>query len=192
MADARAAIDFAQRSLDADPHCSVALAMDAYANIHAHRRLDIATDRLALAVEANPNDSLAWLLKGVTHAFEGKGQTAIVSTRRALRLSPLDPRRSYYEAMAATAELAAGQYDHAIEYATRSLRANRLHASTLRALAVAQWQSGRQVEARQTVAQLLALEPSFKVSKYLENHPAMDSDFGRASAAALQSAGVPP
>ena len=191
VADARAAIDFAQRSLDADPHCSVALAMDAYANIHVHRRLDIAADRLALAIEANPNDSLAWLLKGITHAFEGKGDIAIAATRRALRLSPLDPRRSYYEAMAATAELAAGEYGRAIEFANRSLRANRLHVSTLRALAVAQWLSGKHADARQTVAKLLAVAPDFRVSKYVEDHPAMDSQFGRDAADALRSAGVP-
>lgn len=190
-ADGRAAIEFAQRSLDSDPHYSLALAMDGWANVHAYKRLDIAVDRLSLAVESNPNDSLAWLLKGVTHAFCDEGETAAASTARALRLSPLDPRRSYYEAMAATSELAAGKYDRVIEFAKRSLRANRLHASTLRALAVAQWMSGQHSDARQTVSQLLTLEPSFNVSKYLENHPAMSSQFGRGAAHALQSAGVP-
>jgi tetratricopeptide (TPR) repeat protein len=131
------------------------------------------------------------LLKGVTHAFSDEGAAAATAAARAMRLSPLDPRRSYYDAMAATAELAAGQYDRVIEYAKRSLRANRLHASTLRALATAQWLSGQHADARQTVTQLLAVDPGFRVSSYLANHPAMDSEFGRAAADALRRAGVP-
>lgn len=190
-ADGRAALSFAQRSLDLDPNCSIALAMDGWAHVYGSRRLDIANERLAIAVDINPNDSLAWLLKGVTHAFVGEGQSAGVAAERALRLSPLDPRRSYYEAMAATAELAAKNYEHVIEYAQRSLKANRLHASTLRALAVAQWQVGRHDDARQTVAQLLGLEPGFTIERYMSHHPAMSSDFGRAAAEALRAAGVP-
>lgn len=189
--DGRAAIDFAQRSLDADPRCSLALAMDGWANVYANRRLDIASDRLSLAVEANPNDSLAWLLKGVTHAFLGEGESAIAGTQRALRLSPLDPRRSYYEALAATAELSAGRYDRVIAFAKESLRANTLHASTLRTLAIAQWWSGQHVDAKKTVAKLLAIEPAFRVSTYLRSHPSMDSQFGRNAAEALRSAGIP-
>ena len=176
--------------------------MDGWANVHAYKRLDVALDRFSLAVKSNPNNSLAWLLKGVTHAFTGEGGAAAVATRRALRLSPLDPRRSYFKSMAATAELAAGyaatsaklaagHYDIVIELAKRSLRANRLHASTLRTLAMAQWLSGRHEEARQTVTQLLAVEPAFRVSSYLANHPAMNSEFGRSAANALRLAGAP-
>jgi DNA-binding SARP family transcriptional activator/TolB-like protein len=190
-ADGRAAIEFAQRSLDADPHYSLALAMDGWANVHAYKRLDIATDRLALAVEANPNDSLAWLLKGVTHAFSDEGQSAAKAAARALRLSPLDPRRSYYDALAATAALAAGQYEQGIELAKRSLRVNRLHPSSLRALAACQWWSGRRDEALHTIAQLLTLDPTLTVTKYLRANPAGDSRLGQLVAEPLLAAGVP-
>jgi DNA-binding SARP family transcriptional activator/TolB-like protein len=192
VADGRAAVDFAQRSLDADPHYSLALAMDAYANIHVYKRFDIAVDRLSLALESNPNDSLAWLLKGVAHTFRSEGATAVDSTDRALRLSPLDPRRSYYETMAAGAELMAGNYARAIDLATRSLRANRLHASPLRCLAVAQQLSGDGAGAQKTIARLLEQEPGFTISGYLRGHPAGDMELGRFVADALRSAGAPP
>jgi DNA-binding SARP family transcriptional activator/TolB-like protein len=190
-ADGRAAIDFAQRSLDADPHNSLALAMDGWASVHAHKRLDIASERLLLAVEANPSDSLAWLLKGVTHAFAGDGEAAASSARHALRLSPLDPRKSYYDSMSATAALAAGQYEDGAELARSSLRANRLHPSTLRALAACQWWSGQQAEARQTVTQLLRLNPTMTISRYLHAHPARDSKVVGLTVDALRNAGVP-
>jgi adenylate cyclase len=191
MADARAAIEFAQRSLDADPHSSLALTMDAYANIHAHGRLDIAADRLSLAVEVNPNDSLAWLLKGVAHEFKGEGRNAASSADRALRLSPLDPRRSYYDGIAAGSHISAGEYGRAIELAKRSLRANRLHPSILRILAIAQWRSGHETDARQTVLELLRLDPGLTVSRYLRNHPAGHLESVRHAADALRDAGVP-
>jgi tetratricopeptide (TPR) repeat protein len=132
--------------------------MDGWANVYASKRLDTAAERLDLAVEINPNDSLAWLLKGVVHAFMDQGGTAATAAERALCLSPLDPRRSYYLSMAATAELAAGNYGRVIDHAKSSLRTNCLHASTLRSLAVAQWLSGDGGEARHTVAKLVNLE----------------------------------
>ena len=191
-ADGRAAIEFAQRSLDADPHCSIALAMDGWANVYAAKRLDIGMDRLSLAVEANPNDSLAWLLKGVTHAFIGEGSKAAEAAELAMRLSPLDPRRSYFESMAAGSHLMDGRYDRAIELASASLRANRLHASTLRVLAVAQWQSGRHEDARQTVARIMALDPAFTIERYKRMHPAAGKPIAELAVTALLSAGVPP
>jgi adenylate cyclase len=191
-ADGRAAIEFAQRSLDADPHCSIALAMDGWANVYAAKRLDIGMDRLSLAVEANPNDSLAWLLKGVTHTFIGEGSKAAEAAELAMRLSPLDPRRSYFESMAAGSQLLNGRYDRAIELASASLRANRLHASTLRTLATAQWHSGRHEDARQTVARIMALDPTFTIERYKRFHPAAGTPVAELAVTALLSAGVPP
>ena len=91
MADGRLALEFAQKSLDANPGCSIALTMDGWANVYAHKRFDIASERFTLAVEMNPSNSLAWLLKGVTHAFAFEGGAAAEAAERAVRLSPLDP-----------------------------------------------------------------------------------------------------
>lgn len=190
-ADGRKASDFARRALDSDPFNSVALTMDGWAEVYGHSRLDLASEKLAFAVEANPNDCLAWLLKGVTHAFKGEGALASPAVQRALRLAPLDPRRSYYESMSATAEMAAGNYDRAIELGRNSFRANRMHASTLRAIALSQWWSGREDEARETIRQHMAMAPAFTVSGYLRYHPVAASEFGRTVAEALRAAGVP-
>ena len=72
-------------------------------NTNLLKRLDVAQDRYETALQVNPNDSLAWLLKGTLHAFKGEGKTAMEHTQRALRLSPLDPLRYYYDSLAATA-----------------------------------------------------------------------------------------
>ena len=190
-AEALKALDYCKSALDADPHSAFALATDGFAHLHFRHRFDIASDRFDLALEANPNESLAWLWKGAMHAFRGEGESAVGAAERALRLSPLDPRRSYYESMAAAAAVSAGQYDRAIELAQRSLRLNRLHASALRGLAVAQVGSGRIEEARETVAELLRIEPTLTVSRYLARNPAGEFATGKRWGEALRVAGLP-
>ena len=149
-----------KRALDIDPDCSLALAIDGFVHTNLLKKLDIAQERYNHAIVANPSNPLAWLLKGTLHAFMGEGQQAVDNTQRALKLSPLDPHRYFYDSLAATACLAAYRYEDALELAQRSLRANRKHTSTLRAMAIAQWQLGRHDEARQTVQELMKLEPT--------------------------------
>ena len=189
--DSQRALDYATRAIESDPSCSIALTVNAWANLSLRKRFDVAEDFFERAVEANPNDSTAWLLKGTMHAFKGQGSTAVTAARRAIRLSPLDPRRSYYDSLAATAHLSAGDFAHAIELAKRSLRVDKLHLSTLRALAIAQFLSGQVDDARQTVATLLKRDPTFTVSKYLTVHPAAEFKTGQLWAEALGNAGLP-
>jgi tetratricopeptide (TPR) repeat protein len=125
--DAQAAIDETQRALDLDPGCSLALAVDGLVQTHFTKRFDVAQQRYETAVDCNPNDSLAWLLKGTLHAFRGEGVDALHDSKRALRLSPLDPIRYFYDSLSATAALAGGEPARAVELAERSLKANRRH-----------------------------------------------------------------
>jgi adenylate cyclase len=189
--DAQLALDCTKRALDTDPHCSLALAIDGFVHTNLLKELDVALTRYELALSVNPNDSLAHLLKGTLHAFRGEGKQAMKDSQHALRLSPLDPHRYFYDSLAATAALSAGRYDRAIELAQRSLRANRTHTSTLRALTIAQWQSGRHEEARKTVTELMKIEPTLTISSYVQRHPASDYETGKIWAGALGSAGVP-
>ena len=104
-------------------------------------------------------------------------------------------RSWYYDAFASTAALSAGDFGRAIELGRRSLRANRSHTSTLRAIAISQSLAGYDDDARKTVAELLALQPCFTVSQYLARHPASSFDTGRTWAEALgraQPAGTRP
>jgi class 3 adenylate cyclase/TolB-like protein/Tfp pilus assembly protein PilF len=191
QADAKLALERTTRAIDADPACSLAFAIDGFVQTNLLKRLDVAQDRYERAIEANPNDSLAWLLKGTLHAFKGEGELAVEGAEQALRLSPLDPLKYFYDSLASTAALSAGQYERAIELAQRSLRANRTHTSTLRALAIAQVQLGRLEDARGTTAELMRLEPRLTVTTYLERSPASAYETGRVWSEALRAAGVP-
>ena len=190
-AEASLALECTQRALDADPHCSLALVIDGLVHMNLLKRLDVADERYRMALQVNPNDSLGWLLKGTLHAFKGEGKEAVQFTRRARRLSPLDPLRYYYDSLSATAAMSAGKYERAIELAHRSLRANRTHTSTLRAMAIAQWQLGREADARKTVAELMQLEPDLTIRNYLERSPISAFETGAVWSNALLKAGVP-
>ncbi|WFU44141.1 adenylate/guanylate cyclase domain-containing protein [Bradyrhizobium sp. CB82] len=189
--DRSCALDCTKRALDTDPDSSLALAVSGLVHTHMTRELDIAAERYALAVRANSNNSLAWLLKGTLHAFRDEGAHAVADTQRAIRLSPLDPHRYYYDTLAATAYLAARKYELALKYARRSLKANRRHTSTLRAMAIAQWQLGHDLDARQTVAELMSLEPGLTITGYLRRTPSAGCRTGQEWSSALRQAGVP-
>jgi adenylate cyclase len=189
--DALSALECTKRALDADPDCSLALAMEGFVHTNVLRRLDIAQERYDRAIATNPSDSLAWLLKGTMRAFVGDGPQAIEDTRRALRLSPLDPHQHYYESLSGTARLAAGDYEGALRHGCRALRQNATHTSTLRLITVSQWRLGLCDDARRTVERLLRLDPGLTVSRYLERHPAALFRTGQDWADALRGAGVP-
>jgi adenylate cyclase len=189
--DARQALRCTSLALNADPNCSLALAIDGFVHTNLLKKLDVAESRYERAIEANPNDSLAWLLKGTLHAFRGEGQPAVDSAQRALRLSPLDPHRYFYDSLAATSYLAAHQFTRALQSAKRSLKANRTHTSTWRALAIAQWNLGQHEEARQTVQTLMSLDPSLTIQSWRERSPSSDFPIGHEWAEALRNAGVP-
>ncbi len=183
--------DCAQRALDADPEDSLALTMDALVHVHFLRRLDEAAALYEKAVTVNPNDSQAWLHKGMLHAFRGQAEAGVNDTERALALSPLDPMKYYYDSLAASAAATAGRYERAIELAERSLAVNCLHTSTLRVLALSQTLDGQVDAARATVTRLLTLEPEFTVQRFLARAPGADFEVGQRFARALREAGVP-
>lgn len=189
--DASSALECTRRALDADPDCSLALTMDGLAHTHLSKRLDLALERYEAAIEVNPNDSQAWLLKGTLHAFKGEGANAVRDTQRALVLSPLDPHRWYYDSLAATACLAARKYEDALLLARRSLHANRTHTSTLRAIAVSQWYLGQHEEARRTAQDLLRLEPHLTVTGWLERSPSAAYPIGKEWAGIFHQLGIP-
>lgn len=190
-ADTLRALDETRRALDTDPDCALALAVDGFVQCHLLHRLDEAERRLDRAIESDPHEALAWLFKGVTHAFRGEGERALPCAERALALSPLDPMRYYHLSLAATAAVAAGAYERAIALAQSSLALHRSHSSTYRALAIAQSLHGQVDAARATVDQLLTLEPGFTVQSFLRRSPSADYDAGMRYAEALRQAGLP-
>lgn len=186
------ALEQTRQAMDAAPDdCALALAMEGFVHCHMLRDLDAADRRLDQALRVNPSESLAWLFKCVVQGFRGEGDAALQSAERAIALSPLDPMRHYYDGLAASAALAAHRLDRAVEWARRSLQVSRSHPPTLRVLAIAQAEQGREADARTTAARILELDPGLTVARYLASAPSGAETSRRRYAAALRSAGIP-
>jgi TolB-like protein/CRP-like cAMP-binding protein/tetratricopeptide (TPR) repeat protein len=192
QSDARRAPAFAGQALERDPGDAVALAVDALVSAWMKHDLDMTEHRVAQALAANANEPLAWLLQAYAHSWRERGAEALQAAEHARSLSPLDPLMYLFAHATGLANLVAGRYEQAIELSKQSVRANRLHMPALRVLAAAQVLSGDIAGGRQTVAAIREIEPALTVTWFRNNYPGRDSAQGRAFAAALQSAGLPP
>lgn len=181
------------KALDLDAGSALALAINGQVHGYIRKDLDAARGFYQDAIAANPNESLAWLWLGMNHGFKGEGGPGVAATERALSLSPLDPIRYYYETLAASTAVAAGDYPRVIELAQSSIRLNRRHSSSYRSLAIGQALSGDEDAARLTLKQLLELEPGFSVSQFIARMPGTSYAPGYASklADALRRVGLP-
>lgn len=189
--EANLALECTKKALDCEPNNALALTIDGFVHTNLLKQLDVGSSRYEAALQVNPNESLAWLLKGTLHAFKGEGQVAAHDTERALKLSPLDPIRYFYDSLAATAALSAGEYERAMYLAKRSFKANRTHTSTLRALIIASIQCNQTVEAKKIANELMNLEPDFSISKFSLRTPSKGSNLGRLAILSFRAAGIP-
>jgi tetratricopeptide (TPR) repeat protein len=191
--DAELALNYCSRALDDNP--SSALALSITGQVHGYLKQDLieAESFYRNALNLDPNESLAWLWLGTNGAFQGQANASFDFTERALALSPLDPISYYYKSLSASAAITAGRYERAIDLACQSIRLNKTHSSTYRALAIARVLSGQINEARATIRLLQQLEPSLTVSKFKARYPGrtIAPGFTDLLADALTQAGLP-
>jgi adenylate cyclase len=191
VAESRLARSRISEALNLDSQNALAWTIDGQVKTHLFKQLDLAEDSYETAIECNPNESLAWLLKGTLHAFKGDGEIAVSSTSRAVSLSPLDPMRYFYDSLAATAYNSNRNYEHAAKLAKQSIRANRMHTSSWRTLTVAYVGLGQLSAAKDAVQTLLKLEPDLTVTNFLNRSPSAEYWTGTEWAKALECAGLP-
>lgn len=189
--DARRALDTANRALDVDSSSALAMTMKGLVHGFLLKDLDGAGRLYDQALDANPNEALAWLYKATLRGWQGRGDEAWAAASKALMLSPVDPLHYYFDTLAGFAALTAGRLDDAERLCRRSLRAHRLHTATHRTLGIAQWLRGDEAGARQTVSEMLRLEPDFSTTRYLARFPGGESPMALRFAELLRAAGAP-
>lgn len=159
-------------ALDLNPDCSAALVAYGDVQLHFFGNLDIAHQSYKDAIEADRNNGAAWLSKAALSAFTDDGSSAVSEAQKAIEISPLDPASFLYKSIAASAYLSAGDNSKALEYGRESLILNKLHASSLRVMILANWRQANFKEARSLVSKLIASNPDFTIKKYTEYLPA--------------------
>lgn len=178
-------------ALDREPEHSLALAVDGLVHAYIDKDFGVAMYRYDAAIRSNPNESLALLFRSAVHAYQENAEASVTDISRALSLSPLDPLQYYYDNFAMTAWLAAENYEQAILFGKRSLRANRQHGSTLRILTIAYSLAGQQDLAAALGREIRAQEPDFSIRKFLQRHPGRLASYFHRYVQALREAGLP-
>jgi TolB-like protein/Tfp pilus assembly protein PilF len=191
---ARDAIDarrFADSALEKDSSDSWALSVSGLVAGYLNKDLEMGISYFDKALVVNPSAASAWVWSTSAHAWLGQGTEAVKRSHRAIELSPFDPHMYIFTSIAGTAYAVAGEYDKAIEYCRRSLRQNRMFASTHRILTIALGLSGRLDEARLAGADLLAIEPALTVNGFRNRYPGNTSTHIDQFCSALTTAGIP-
>lgn len=188
--DTQKALDHTARALDIDPESSFSLTIDGFAHNNLLQDMAVAEERYNMALEANPNESLSWLLRGTLMAFQDDGKAAVRGIETARTLSPIDPFGYFYDSLASTAYVAAEDYPKALEFADRSLALNDRHLSTLRTRVTALHFLGRTDDARVTAQELMRRQPDFSLDYYRRTHPSANHQVGQRVIEALTAAGI--
>jgi adenylate cyclase len=161
------ALEHTRRALETEPENALTLAVEGYAHCQLLGNVDEANDRLTRAIRANPSEPMAWLFKSVASSMWGSKPESVEEAEFARTLSPIDPLSYFFDLLTANALLANNMHSRAIDYARKSLRANRHHSPTLRVLLTAQTELGQLTDAQQTLRSLLLEEPDLTVAAYL-------------------------
>jgi adenylate cyclase len=119
------------------------------------------------AVALNPNSFQAWHSRGQVYRIAGLWEEALRSLERAIRMSPVDPRLHNTFALMGLAFIELGRFDEAIVAGKKAQRHNPSLPVAYRCLASAFAHLGRDAEAREAAAHMLAVDPSFTISAWI-------------------------
>ncbi|MEO1308367.1 MAG: tetratricopeptide repeat protein, partial [Pseudomonadota bacterium] len=183
--------DAVHRALDHDPSCPLSLAIDGSIATVLDHDFARAEQRFAAAMCLNPSSAMIRHLASVLATSQADGPRALDLTESAYRLSPRDPRKTFFDGISAGCHVAGGRYSRAIDLAEAALQHNPLHLSAHRSRVIALQLDGQAEAAHQAAQKLLELDPDFRVGDYLNTHPAAATAAGKSWAHALGDAGIP-
>lgn len=184
------AIHHATTALRCDAGSPLALAMQGYALVHAARDLRAAGESYAQGLAANPRDPLLLLFQAELFALRGMHGPARDCARRALPGFPLEPVRYLHDGVSSLIALEAGEPQEALRLAESAVQRQPCDMQGRVLLGVAEVACGRLQDARETVARLVEMAPSFSLSSFLAHTPATPA-IARRLADALARAGAP-
>jgi len=190
-AHAASAREHARRAMEVDPKDPFVLAVAGHVHGFLHKQPEFAAELFDRAIELNENSAFAWGLSVLTYCYLGRPDEAMERFGRAWRLSPFDPLGYFYLFGAGMAEFLAGRYEEALPWLRKSLRVNSRFLACHRQLTTCLAQLGRLDEARAAAADLLALEPSFRVSTFASWYPLRPQENLERYLAGLRAAGLP-
>jgi adenylate cyclase len=164
--DNSAALRLAATAVQLEPNNALGLAT--YGHLQAFLRHDHDFARLYIdkAIAASPSSPIVWALGSITSSYVGEAVEAVQRALNAIRLSPLDRSSFYFHGVLGLAHYVGADYDNAVKWTRISASENPQFTANLRFLAAGLAASGRESDAREVVAKLLAIEPNFTLTNY--------------------------
>jgi TolB-like protein/Tfp pilus assembly protein PilF len=135
------------------------------------RRFDDSLAEFELALQLNPNFSLAQGYYGLVLAYCGRWEEADVAARRALRLSPRDPFSAIYCGVAAYSQYVARNYDDAMQLARESIRQRADFVGGHRVYTAAAAMAGQKQIAQAALADLRRAQPNISIDWIAKEMP---------------------
>jgi TolB-like protein len=141
------------------------------------RRLDPSLAEFELALQLNPNFSLAQGYYGLALSYCGRWQEANAAAQRALRLSPRDPFSAIYYGVAAYAQFVGKNYHEAIDLSREAIRLRGDFVGAYRVLTVAAGMAGQAEVASAALQELRRAQPNISLAWIANQLPwKLDSD----------------
>ena len=189
--DKARALSVSRRAIELDREDPFALAVAGHILSFLGKNPEEGLDLLEEALALNQNLAFAWGLSALTLAYLGRPDEGLERLQNVWRLNPFDPLNFYFWIVAGIAEFVAGRYNEAIVWLRKCRRANPRFLAGLRMLAASLAISGDEAGARAIAQELLAIEPSFRVSAFVSWYPLRRQDDLSRLEKALLAAGLP-
>ena len=141
------------------------------------RRFDDSLAEFELALQLNPNFSLAQGYYGLALSYCGRWEDADLAARRALRLSPRDPFSAIYCGIAAYSQYVGHNYDEAMRFARESVRQRNDFVGGHRVLTAAAGMLGQKEAAKAALRELRRAQPNISMGWVANQMPfKLDAD----------------
>ncbi|MBR1230330.1 MULTISPECIES: winged helix-turn-helix domain-containing protein [unclassified Bradyrhizobium] len=128
------------------------------------RRLDHALAEFELALQLNPNFSLAQGYYALALSYSGRWQDSYAAAQRAIRQSPRDPSSAIYYGVAAYAQFVGRNYCEAISLAREATRQRGDLSGAYRVLTVAAGMAGKIDVAKAALEELRRTQPNISLA----------------------------
>lgn len=128
------------------------------------RRLDHSLAEFELALQLNPNFSLAQGYYALALSYTGRWADAYAATQRAIRQSPRDPSSAIYYGVAAYAQFVGRNYQEAITLAREATRQRGDLTGAYRVLTVAAGMTGQIGLAQSSLSELRRAQPNISLA----------------------------
>ncbi|MCK5364359.1 MAG: adenylate/guanylate cyclase domain-containing protein, partial [Gammaproteobacteria bacterium] len=132
---------------------------------------DTATSLIDRSLSINPNSVRAWAASGMLRNILADTNAAIEHAERAMRLSPLETAIWVLYCILAIAHMQEQRYEDAASWARKSIRQHRYNLPAYHVLAASCVHLSQLDEAKETIQQLLDLDPELTVTRLQQIYP---------------------